>query len=299
MPSAPWLPASCYDCAMAVDLAAAQRFMTAHARVLDRRRFELLVLGSGSTDAVLAALDAFRNPDGGYGWGLEPDLRSPGSQPVCAYHAFEILAECGAAGERARAVCDWVGTVACADGGIPFVAPVEDATAVAPWFAGADPTTSSFHGTVLVAFAAVQAGCGDHPVVQGAVRYCLAHIAEAESFHAYELAHALRLLDALGDDEHLARLAALVPPSGRLAVEGGLEDEALRPLDYAPSPTSAVRRHVSADAVEAHLDDLEAGQLDDGGWDVDFASFSAAATLEWRGFTTLRNLVLLHRNGRL
>jgi hypothetical protein len=40
--------------------------MAAHARVLDRRRFELL---NGATNAagVLAALDAYRNTDGGYG----------------------------------------------------------------------------------------------------------------------------------------------------------------------------------------------------------------------------------------
>lgn len=283
---------------MAVDLAAAARFLTAHARVLDRRRFELLVLGTGSADAVVAALDAYRNPDGGYGWGLEPDLRSEGSQPVCAYHAFEILHECGAA-DRARALCDWVGTVACDDGGVPFVTAVEDSTAVAPWFAEADPTTSSFHGTLLVAYAAVAAACGDHPVVERAVRFCLDHIATAASFHAYELAHALRLLDAVGDTEHLPRLAGMVPPSGALAVEGGLEGECLRPLDYAPAPTSAVRRYVPAAVVDAHLDHLEEGQSHDGGWDVDFASFSPAAALDWRGFTTVRTLVLLSRNGRL
>ena len=31
--------------------------------------------------AVLAAVDGYRNPDGGYGWGLEPDLRATESQP--------------------------------------------------------------------------------------------------------------------------------------------------------------------------------------------------------------------------
>ena len=50
--------------------------MAAHARVLDRRRFELLS-GEANVAGVLAALDGYRNPDGGYGWGLEPDLRSP------------------------------------------------------------------------------------------------------------------------------------------------------------------------------------------------------------------------------
>jgi hypothetical protein len=78
--------------AMSIDRSAAADFMATHARVLDRRRFALL---NGDTDvsAVLAALDGYRNADGGYGWGLEPDLRSPESQPGAAHHAFEVFDE--------------------------------------------------------------------------------------------------------------------------------------------------------------------------------------------------------------
>ena len=51
--------------------------------------------------------------------------------------------------------------------------------------------------------------------------------------------------------------------------------------------------------VEAELDRLAAGQQDDGGWTVDFDSYSPAATLEWRGHRTVNALVLLRANGRL
>jgi hypothetical protein len=74
-----------------IDLAAAGRFMAKHARILDRRRFELLT-GKTDASAVLAALSAYRNTDGGYGHGLEPDLRAPESQPSAALHAFEVFA---------------------------------------------------------------------------------------------------------------------------------------------------------------------------------------------------------------
>ena len=36
---------------------------------------------SGPVDA-LDTLEGYRNDDGGYGWGLEPDLRAPESQPA-------------------------------------------------------------------------------------------------------------------------------------------------------------------------------------------------------------------------
>ena len=60
---------------MKIDVHAAASFMAMHGRVLDRRRLQLLV-GEANPGDVLAALDAYRNPDGGYAWGLEPDLRT-------------------------------------------------------------------------------------------------------------------------------------------------------------------------------------------------------------------------------
>jgi hypothetical protein len=74
---------------MSIDLPAATSFVTTHARILDRRRLRLL-LGDGDPEGVLAALDAYRNLDGGFGWGLEPDLRSAESQPAAGLHAFEV-----------------------------------------------------------------------------------------------------------------------------------------------------------------------------------------------------------------
>ena len=80
------------DRSMDMDLNAAVTFLTTHGRILERRRMQLL-LGEGTAEDVLAALDAYRTADGGYGWGLEPDLRSTTSQPVAAMHALEVLAE--------------------------------------------------------------------------------------------------------------------------------------------------------------------------------------------------------------
>jgi hypothetical protein len=80
------------DCSMDMDLNAAITFLSIHGRILERRRMQLL-LGEGTAKDVLTALDAYRTADGGYGWGLEPDLRSTTSQPVAAMHALEVLAE--------------------------------------------------------------------------------------------------------------------------------------------------------------------------------------------------------------
>src|SRR4029450_534973 len=73
----------------------------------DRRGFEVLFDG-GDAEAVLAALSGYRNADGGYGHGLEPDLRAPESQPGPALHAFEGFGDVApVTAPEAAALCDW------------------------------------------------------------------------------------------------------------------------------------------------------------------------------------------------
>src|ERR687891_2345340 len=110
-------------------IAAARSFMAAHGRVLDGRRFELLFDGADA-EPVLAALRAYRNSDGGFGHGLEPDLRAPESQPGAAWHAFEVFADIApATAPEAAELCDWLDSVALPDGGLPFALPVADPSA--------------------------------------------------------------------------------------------------------------------------------------------------------------------------
>src|SRR5690606_4419194 len=95
-----------------------------------------------------------RNPDGGYGWGIEPDLRSPESQPVGAMHALEVLAEVAAAGlttPDAAALCDWLELHTLADGGLPLALPVTDPAGCAGLWVGAGHGASSLQMTAQVA----------------------------------------------------------------------------------------------------------------------------------------------------
>ncbi len=97
----------------------------------------------------------------------------------------------------------------------------------------------------------------------------------------------------------VAKLGGRIPEDGRMKVVGGSPDEYMRPLDFTPLPGGPVRKVFDRQLIEAELDRLEAEQQDDGGWRVDFASYSPAAELEWRGQITVKTLALLKRNGRL
>ncbi|MCW2700202.1 MAG: uncharacterized protein JWQ45_1737 [Blastococcus sp.] len=291
-----------------VDLTAASDFLAGAARVLDRRRFDLL-FDHGPVEPVLAAVDAYRNPDGGYGWGLEPDLRSRTSQPGGALHAFQVFADVGPAStDRARELCDWLAAVSLPDGGLPFALRVPDPAACAPFWALADGSRSSLQITAIVAAAGHRSAARDvavagHPWLDRATRYCLAAVRDVHSApHAMELAFSAQLLDAAAvripqAAGLLDRLRPYIPADGLLRVAGGAEDEFMRPLDFAPLPGGPTRSLFGRDVVEADLRRLAEGQQADGGWAVDFGSYSPAATLEWRGHRTVEALVLLQANG--
>jgi hypothetical protein len=295
---------------MSIDLSGATSFLAGHGRLLDRRRLELLQ-GRTEPKALLTAVDAYRNGDGGYGWGLEPDLRAPESQPAGALHAFEVFEDIApATTPRAVELCDWLDSVTLPDGGLPLALPVADATACAPFWAEAEHTVSTLQSTAFAAGVALRVAAHDpgvagHPWLTRATSYCFGAIEALESApHAIALAFAVRFLDAAygrypAARPLLARLGRFLPDDGLVPVEGGSQGETMRALDFAPVPGTPASALLRAEVIEAELDDLAAQQRDDGGWTVDFASFSPAAALEWRGYATVRAVSTLKRAGRL
>lgn len=283
---------------MTIDLDAAADFMTTHARMLDRRRFDH-VLGRGDVDATLAAVDAYRNPDGGYGRGLEPDLRAKESQPGGALHAMEVFAEIGSATTpHAQQLCDWLDSATLPDGGLPFALPIAEPAGCAPFWVDADPSASSLQITSVIAahahrVAAHDPAVAEHPWLRRATEFSLQACRSVDDHtHAIELAFAVQFVSTVHDaypeaPEILAHLGSFVPADGIKHVAGGAADEVMRALDFAPEPGPA-RGLFASGVIDTELQRLADQQREDGGWEVDFGSFSPAAALEWRGYATVR-----------
>jgi hypothetical protein len=287
------------------DLDLARDFIASNARLLDRRRMEL-ALNGGDAEATLTVLAGYRNPDGGFGWALEPDSRAPAGQPVAALHAFEVFEEIAPrTSPMAAGLLDWLDTIALAHGAVPFALPAPATAGSAPMWQTADPTQPSLHMTAVVLGIAHRVARHDpavaaHPWLHTATDWAMTEIAAIdEPRHAIELRYVLQLLDALDAHDELARLWAHVPESGTLPVTGGRPDEAMRPLDFSPEPDRPLRGLLDPRTIEADLDRLEAEQHDDGGWDVDWTHWSPAGGLEWRGWATVRAVRILRANGRL
>jgi hypothetical protein len=283
------------------DLDAAADFIARHARLIDRHRFAHLFLGADG-EPVVRALRAYQNPDRGFGHALEPDIRTPTSQPGASMHGLEMLAEAGAFDDpMVDDACDWLSTITRADGGIPFVLASAMEHPHAPWWQPADESSvlmTAAHAALL------HEQRRAHPWLNGATAFCWERIDGDHLEGSYATRYAIAFLDAVPDE---ARAEAALDRIGPRLVEQGLvaldpeqvSGETFTPLHYSPRPGLRSRRLFAPEAIEAHLDALAAGQQDDGGWTFPWPAWCPAVELDWRGYVTVDALKVLRANGRL
>ncbi|MEV6287733.1 hypothetical protein [Kribbella sp. NPDC051770] len=281
------------------DLTAAEQFVLANARLIDRHRLAVLLHGAPA-DQVVDALVAYRTSDGGFGHALEPDVRCPGSQTSAVLHALDVLAAVDALDHPlVGEIGDWLTTITNPDGGVPTVLPSADGFPRAPWMV---PAPDSGFLTYAIAGKLWQAG-STHPWLPKATEWCWTALEQADGVGGYTVKFALDFLDAVPDPARAAaaieRFRPALDGTGSLAVEGGTENEKITPITLSPHPGTPSRALFTADQLDADLDRLAAGQHDDGGWDVDYLHWSPGQALDWRGIATVQALTTLQANKHL
>ncbi len=287
---------------MALDVDAARLFVYANGRLLEQRVYAAMFEG-GDPVAVVAALAAYQNADGGFGHGLEPDKRAPDSQPLDVEIAFERLVMADAqAPDLVTSACDWLATVAAPSGAVPILLPSVDGYPRADHWAPTEysPDVNPTAGIAAHAHTLEV----DHPWVERATDYCFA---EVEAGRTPAEAHALAGLTKLVDvapDRSRAKLAAevivsVLPKASFLSLDPEADTYGVTPLEFAPTPTSLARSWFDDDLVVAHLDRLEQEQQGDGGWPISWQPPSEAARWEWRAIRTIQALRVLTAYGRL
>src|SRR4051794_808583 len=170
----------------------AAAFLWKNARLLDRRLFEFQFNG-GSREAVIAALQAYQNVDGGFGNALEPDLRCPDSQPVPTQHALEFLDEVGLDETIVRRACDFLMTITSAEGGVPSVLPSAQRYPHAPWWNAGEEPPASLNPTAAIA-GLLHKNSIQHPWLERATDYCWRKIPGSQPDEMHEMGVILAFL---------------------------------------------------------------------------------------------------------
>jgi hypothetical protein len=287
---------------MTIDLPAARTFIEASARVLDQRVARVLFDGDDPS-GVVSAVAAYRNADGGFGHGLEPDKRAPESQPLDVEVAFEALAVSGAkATDLVAGACDYLASIADEHGAVPIAFPgVADHPHAVHW--NEIPLEPALNPTASIAAYAHEMGV-DHPWLGRATDWCFRTLEEdGPPGEVHALRCVARFLDAVPDRaraEALSPSVAAALPGAPLYQEKPDPDAyGLTPLEFAPSPASLARSWFDDDLIEHHLDHLEALQQPDGGWPIAWQPPSDACLFEWRGMVTIHALRTLRAYERL
>jgi hypothetical protein len=278
----------------------ARDFILREGRLLEQRLFAAL-FEDAPAGGVIAALAGYRNADGGFGHGLEPDKLCPASLALDVEIAFRTM---DAAGALDRAMihdaCDWLATASTGGAvalGNPVVESYPHAEHWSDWTYQPDINPTAGLAGLLHKFGV------DHPWVTAATAYCWERLETALPDEAHALGEALVFLEHVDDHDRAAPIAARVrahlPKVTLLRLDARDPDYGVTPLDYAPDPTSPWRALFSDDTVAQHLDRLQSDQQPDGGWGLTWTPPSQAATLAYRGIVTVSALQVLHAYGRL
>jgi hypothetical protein len=280
--------------------ARAEEFIWKNARLVDRRLFAFQFRG-GSREAVLAALRAYQNEDGGFGNALEPDIRCPDSQPVPCQHALEFMDVVGADLEIGGGICDYLVTITTGEGGIPFVLPSAHRYPRASWWNTEEEPPAALNPTADIAGLLHKNGVR-HPWLDRATEYCWEKIAGRRPDDMHEMGVIVTFLRHVPErgraERELERLGRHLLSSG-LVADVKQAGYVRKPLDWAPTPDHPYRSLFSEATMEANLDELIAGQQSDGGWSISWEPVSPGCELEWRGWITCGVLQTLRANGRL
>ncbi len=281
--------------------AAGRAFIEREGRLIERRLLAAL-FEDGPVEPIVDALRGYRNPDGGFGHGLEPDKRCPDSLPIDVESALEILLVAGAVDEpMVSGACDWLGRVAAPDGAVALSFPVIEAHPRAEHWS--DWTyTPGLNPTAGLAGRLHRMGV-THPWLDRATEWCWARLESGFDEDAHALGEVLVFLAHVPDQARAEVVGASVP--GWLAkaqwyrADPADPSYGVTPLHLAPEPGGHWSHLFDAELIDGHLDRLLRDQQTDGGWAITWEPPGTASTLEWRGIMTLWALRVLTAYGRL
>ncbi len=285
---------------MPVNLAQARDFIFKNARLLERQLFAYIFEG-GSRDAVLHALLAYQNDDGGFGNALEPDKRDPGSQPVDVDIAFHILEKLDAFDHPCvLQACGFLESIATPQGGVPFALPSVMGYPHAPWWNVPPEPPASLNPTASLAGILLAHGV-QHPWLDRAVSYCWQAIAENDSTEYHDLMPMIAFLQHTAEAQRAAgeleRIRHRIVEKQLISLDPTASGYVHPPLDWAPMPYLWTRSLFSEAILQADLNRLVAQQQADGGWPISWQPVSTAVELEWRGWRTVDALSTLKAYG--
>lgn len=275
---------------MPVDIAKASDFVHRRGTLFERALFDYLFAG-GSGERVQAIIMCYKNPDGGFGHGIEHDIKAPQSNPLALEYLLTVMKHTGIEpGAILEGASDWVESQMDEAGDLRNP-PEAREYPIAPWWQG---TGGQMMPDSIVANL-TYFGCAKQSLVQKTKRW-VAKTHTLESIRANEwLFMAYHTVDFFFTIDEFPDLALFRQATIENVVEcakkapAGQYDSLFA---FAPTPDSIIAKALPAGLLQRYLDVLENVQTEDGCW-VDQHDLQ-----QWWPITTINVLLALQRFGR-
>jgi len=274
----------------------ARDFILINARMIERRLFQFH-FENDSPEGVFHAVYAYRNPDGGFGHGMEPDTASPESQPLFSIMALETLDEVGYLTKKIilNDFMPYFESITTVKGGIPWMFrpkstyPCEEHfKTIKEW--GALSTTAPLLG-ILEKYKI------DIPWMTKAEQFVWSEFERIKDKHVFCYLCVPRWLTFLKHTKSqdkakktIKNLKNWILADGVICKDKSDDGWGLygkpHSLNYNPSSESILYSLFSKETIESDLKELINRQKNDGRWDT-WYGISQGTKLEWAGIQTL------------
>ena len=236
------------------DLDAATQFVAANGRVVDRRGLERLFAGGDATP-VRDAVAAYRNPDGGFGQGLEPEggTRPPSGRDE---HALGILDEADAWDTGlVTGACDWLQATRPPRAARRSWSRPLRAGRTPRGGAGSRGAPASLIPTGQIA-GTLHARGVSHPWLDRATELLWERIDQLSAPGPYDMIGVISFLNHVPDATRAEQALGKIGPVllGMVALDPEQPGETHSPLSFAPKPSSRARALFDEPVIGAHLD---------------------------------------------
>jgi hypothetical protein len=220
----------------------------------------------GSSEDVLAALEAYQNNDGGFGNGLEVDIQASVSNPFAARLAMQILLSLRQPPKDPLVdrLGTWLNTTQAEDGDWHFAPEIYEAP-LAPWFQGW--TFPNINPACCITGLGNALGLLTPETVERTARLfgTQGSIDQARSGEFYEVLPYVEYFRSIDHPDRARYLDALAANTAETANNGTYAD-AGHFFDHALAAGPDLVRRLPPDLLSAQADRLLEEPAEDGGW---------------------------------
>ncbi len=272
----------------------ARDFVHAHGVMWERALWDYL-FDDGLLERVHQCLLCYRNSDGGWGHGLEHDIKAPMSNPLALEFLLTVIRDTGLpVGEILDGAPAWVESVQQPDGLLSNPPNLLDYPHAPWWIEGGQSIPDSITGN-LTLHGACPPEVHRRTMTWVQANLTLDDIRSNEwlfmAYHPFD--YFMNVSDFPDVDTYQAATLENIYDCAQAHEEKG-EYQKLFPLfGFAPGPDSVVARNAPVGLIDRVLDHLQETQRDDGGWKDEHA------LAYWQPYFSTTVLLALKRFGRV